>query len=131
MTAMTMANPFRYIATPRASDWKDAFVAVLPSAISDKRTLLEELAQVLAFPAYFGFNWDALFDCLRDFNWIEEQLVVLVHSDLPALSESDLKIYVRLLRDSVLDWRPGEAHRFEVAFAQSDGEVVERLLREA
>ncbi|MGO4569804.1 barstar family protein [Rhizobium sp. 2YAF20] len=99
-------------------------------SMSNKQTLLERLADVLTFPAYFGFNWDALFDGLRDFSWINEQLVVLVHTNLPALSESELKIYVRLLRDSVLDWRPGETHRFEVAFAQSDREAVERLLRD-
>lgn len=85
---------------------------------------------MLAFPTYFGFNWDALFDCLRDFSWITEQDIVLVHLGLPVLPEQQLRIYLRLLRDSVLDWRPGEAHRFDVVFAESDQKTVERLLRE-
>jgi RNAse (barnase) inhibitor barstar len=127
---MNTASPFRYIATPSAAEWVGALVAVLPDSISTKRILLEALAHVLVFPAYFGSNWDALFDCLRDFSWIEEQVIVLVHSDLPALPERELKIYVRLLRDAVLDWRPDEAHHFEVAFASSDMEVVESLLRD-
>lgn len=127
---MTIVNPFCYEAQPNGYRPKDAFVAMLPSAIGTKRGLLEALASLLAFPAYFGFNWDALFDCFRDFSWLNEHDIVLVHLGLPTLHESELKIYLRLLRDSVLDWRPEEAHRFEVVFAEADKEAVERLLRE-
>ncbi|AOI98350.1 hypothetical protein CUJ89_06950 [Burkholderia pyrrocinia] len=103
---------------------------MLPSTIGTKSGLLEALASLLAFPAYFGFNWDALFDCFRDFSWLNEHDIVLIHPELPMLQQSELKIYLRLLRDSALDWRPDEAHRFEVVFAESDKETVERLLRE-
>ncbi|WP_454725805.1 MULTISPECIES: barstar family protein [Cupriavidus] len=103
---------------------------MLPSTIGTKSSLLEALAFLLAFPAHFGFNWDALFDCFRDFSWLNEHDIVLVHSDLPTLHQSDMRIYLRLLRDSVLDWRPGEVHRFEVVFAESDKEAVELFLRE-
>jgi len=34
--------------------------------ITDKKTLLEELAKVCTFPDYFGHNWDALNDCLGE-----------------------------------------------------------------
>ncbi|WP_175931869.1 MULTISPECIES: barstar family protein [unclassified Burkholderia] len=127
---MTIVNPFRYEAQPSYYSPKDAFVAMLPATIGTKNDLLEALASSLVFPAYFGFNWDALFDCLRDFSWLDEHDIVLVHPDLPLLQQSELKIYLRLLRDSVLDWRPDEAHRFEVVFAESDKEAVERMLRE-
>lgn len=127
---MTIVDPFRYEARPNGYWPKDAFVAVLPSTIETKSGLLEALESLLAFPAYFGSNWDALFDCFRDFSWLNEHDIVLVHSGLPGLQQSELKIYLRLLRDSVLDWRPGEAHRFEVVFAESDKEAIERLLRE-
>jgi hypothetical protein len=130
MIAKAMAIPFRYDAKPTSYFCKNAFVAVLPRAIETKSDLLNALASVLAFPAYFGFNWDALFDCLRDFSWIEERDVVLIHGDLPALPEPELKIYLRLLRGSALDWRPGEAHRFEIVFRKLDKEIVEKLLRE-
>lgn len=33
---------------------------------TDKHTLLGLMAKALNFPAYFGYNWDALLDCLRD-----------------------------------------------------------------
>src|SRR5262249_46710785 len=35
-------------------------------AIEDGPALLDALGEVLAFPAYYGRNWDAAEECLRD-----------------------------------------------------------------
>ena len=35
----------------------------------DKVGLLARLARALAFPDWFGGNWDAWFDCLTDLGW--------------------------------------------------------------
>lgn len=35
----------------------------------DKAGLLSSLARSLAFPDWFGGNWDAWFDCLTDLGW--------------------------------------------------------------
>ena len=35
----------------------------------DKAGLLERLARSMAFPEWFGGNWDAWFDCLSDLGW--------------------------------------------------------------
>jgi hypothetical protein len=40
------------------------------SGAEDKSTLLERTAAALRFPAWFGHNWDAWFDCLADLDWI-------------------------------------------------------------
>lgn len=41
------------------------------ASISTKRGLFEALQAALQFPDYFGFNWDAVNECLRDLNsWI-------------------------------------------------------------
>jgi RNAse (barnase) inhibitor barstar len=32
---------------------------------------LREFSEVLGFPSYFGFNWNALSDCLTDLSWLE------------------------------------------------------------
>ncbi len=37
--------------------------------VFSKVTLLHALYQSCEFPAYFGFNWDALRDCLTDMSW--------------------------------------------------------------
>ena len=46
---------------------RDAFIAWLPLNIHGKEELFIQLSNKLNLPDYFGFNWDALFDCLRDF----------------------------------------------------------------
>ncbi|KAK1178250.1 barstar family protein [Streptomyces sp. NBS 14/10] len=50
--------------------------------VRDKAGFLDRCAQDLAFPAWFGRNWDALADCLRDLSWWgrpEEGFVLRVH----------------------------------------------------
>jgi len=37
--------------------------------ITSTRELLAQLADQLRFPEYFGYNWDALYDCLSDLAW--------------------------------------------------------------
>lgn len=125
---MTVMSPFHYENSPNQSGKEGALIVVLPHKIQDKCTLLESLATTLAFPPYFGHNWDALFECLRDFSWIRERDIVLVHAELPGLPKNELRIYLRLLRDSVLDWCHDESHHFEVVFSESDKETVESLL---
>ena len=50
---------------------KDWYVATLDRApVFGKDTLLHALYQSGEFPAYFGFNWDALKDTLCDFSWL-------------------------------------------------------------
>jgi len=53
--------------------------------MTDKKALLDHLAAELAFPAYFGGNWDAVMDCLTDF---DGKSLVLV-ADCALLEKSD------------------------------------------
>lgn len=86
------------------------------SNIGSKETLFKQLNEKLHFPEYFGNNWDALYDCLTDFHWINQKGIVLVHDDIPELSKSELTIYMNLLSDAILDWENDETHFFEVVF---------------
>lgn len=36
----------------------------------DKKALLDRIAKVAQFPDWFGYNWDALNDCLGDLDWL-------------------------------------------------------------
>ncbi len=42
------------------------FVAKISAGLTDCKSLFATLRQLLKFPTYFGNNWDALYDCLRD-----------------------------------------------------------------
>jgi len=59
-------------------------VVRIPRGIRSKEKLLAILADKLRFPRYFGYNWDALEECLRDLSWLPQgQPVTIVHDDLP------------------------------------------------
>ena len=62
----------------------DALVVRLCGRLRRKQDLLRALAEGLKFPPYFGHNWDALEECLRDLSWLPAgQPVEIVHDDLP------------------------------------------------
>ncbi|MDG4763443.1 barstar family protein [Solwaraspora sp. WMMD406] len=60
-----------------------AVVRIDGAATSDEYRLLEAVSEGFRFPAYFGWNFDALIDCLRDLSWYEADryLVVIERSD--------------------------------------------------
>lgn len=72
----------------------------------DRASLLAALGAVLAFPDYYGQNWDAAWDCLTELDWPAGQLLV-VHLPLDGagtLVEEDLAVFVELLQDACQHW---------------------------
>ena len=52
----------------------DTFVVLLNgSRMKTLRGLYHELEAALQFPSYFGGNWNAVDDCLKDFLWLKEK----------------------------------------------------------
>ena len=103
-------------------------MARLNKGIATVDELFKSLSYILWFPSYFGLNWDALFDCLRDLEWMPCRKVILIHEGLPLISDAELKIYLETLRDSILDWESDDEHSLEVVFQASDQPKVEKLL---
>lgn len=95
---------------------KDTYVARLPANLANREELLQALYEQLKLPGYFGFNWDALSDCLRDFHWLESRTVVLVHTALPRLPPEECRTYLAVLAEAVDSWQPEEGHDFRVVF---------------
>jgi len=54
------------------------------STISGKDELLDTIAEGFGFPDWFGQNWDALEECLRDLDAVNDGYALLV-SDATAL----------------------------------------------
>lgn len=50
-----------------------------------KESLLGGIAEAMHFPGYFGGNWDALEECLRDLEWLPVRGYVLVVRDASSL----------------------------------------------
>jgi RNAse (barnase) inhibitor barstar len=63
--------------------------------------LFNEFARALAFPDYFGHNWDALEECLADLEWLPAKGYILLITDSHAVLPDDEEEYETLLE--VLD----------------------------
>jgi hypothetical protein len=97
----------------------DDHVARIPASLGSRESLFDVLKTELDLPDYFGENWNALSECLRDLSWIESPRAVILHADLPQLQKDDLAIYLEVLADSVESWKPGEEHVLTVVFPEN------------
>jgi len=119
---------FKFISNPQSFHSDAAFVVHL-SGINSKEELLKQLKNKLEIPYYFGCNWDALFDCLKDFHWIEQQKIILVHDDCPNLNDHELLIYLQILSEVAQDWKKDEEHCLEVVFPEvGDGSCIRQCI---
>lgn len=82
--------------------WNNITVHV--GRIATKDELLSCLAEKLSFPDYFGYNWDALYDCLSDLSWLAFRNITIVHDEEFRLPGPELKIYRELLEEAVKSW---------------------------
>jgi len=126
---MVLSSPFRF--DEPSLPTSPAVVAEVPPGIRTKEALFDELAQRLRFPDYFGANWDALWECIRDLAWLPAGPVVLKHRDLPLADDAvGSKTYLSILRDTV-EKRWSEPHKRDlvVVFPSQTREQVEWLLR--
>jgi hypothetical protein len=77
------------------------------SEVADDKELLGAVGEALCFPAYFGRNWDALDEMLRDLEWLPAEGWVLVVTGSRKLWTSRPETAAKLLRA----W-PGAAERW-------------------
>jgi len=91
---------------------------------ADKTELLERIARAFEFPAWFGHNWDALFDCLADLAWRRAPGYVLVLEHAGELRDSAPEVFdtaLAILGDVATAWQErGVAFRVFVSPA-ADG----------
>jgi hypothetical protein len=84
----------------------DSLVVRLGGQLRRKRDLLRALAGGLKFPSYFGYNWDALEECLNDLSWLSKySSVVLAHMCLPLADEGQRRTYLDILRKAQANQR--------------------------
>lgn len=106
-----------------------AYQAEVPVGIKSKTALLEALFVALRFPDYFGGNWDALEECIRDLSWLPSGDVVLRHRDLPMPEDRpSLSIYLQILKEAVEKWKTSGERRLLVVFPPDVQGVVRTIL---
>jgi RNAse (barnase) inhibitor barstar len=76
--------------------------------VADKDALLATIGKTMAFPDWFGHNFDALADCLNDLGWrpAEGYLVLLEHCDgIHGRAEEDFVQTLQIFESVVAEWR--------------------------
>jgi RNAse (barnase) inhibitor barstar len=114
-----MRDLSKFVFDYRPSESQDDFIAHVPHRLSSRDDLFKVLRRELLLPDYFGENWDALSECLRDLSWITNRRVVIVHEDLPRLDNQTLSTYLDVLLKSAQDWKPEEDHELLVVFPEN------------
>lgn len=114
----------KYLENPVAYNRDGAFITHL-NGVKSKDQLFMSLYRTLQLPTYFGFNWDALSECLGDFDWIKKKDIVLIHDELPELDDETLKLYLQVLNETIKEWRKSDKHSFEVFFPKHSKKILE------
>jgi RNAse (barnase) inhibitor barstar len=76
--------------------------------VRDKQAMLAAIGKAMAFPEWFGHNWDALLDCLADLGWrpAEGYVVILEHCDgIHGLAEADFVQTLQVFEAAANEWR--------------------------
>lgn len=74
-------------------------------------SLFGEFARTLDFPDYFGHNWDALEECLADFEWLPAKGYILLITDAHAVlpdDEDEYETLLEVLSDAGEAWSKGQ-----------------------
>ena len=94
------------IATLAASLGLEA-IRVDLAGCQDKAGFLGRAAAALGFPAWFGDNWDAFYDCLADLSWRPSQGRVLILEnvhDLRRAAPQVLDAALTIMGDAAVAW---------------------------
>lgn len=92
-------------------------------AITDKATLLRAAGEALAFPPYFGRNWDAFEECLTDLSWVPANGYALLYDHVAPLirqSPDDWATARAIFAAAVDGWR-GTGTPFSVLLRRTGG----------
>jgi hypothetical protein len=71
------AHPRAILAT--ITDWRWYAGYINGSVVNDKQTFLLAAGQALAFPSYYGRNWDAFEEMVNDLSWIHAAGTLLLY----------------------------------------------------
>jgi len=121
---------FRYFEKEelKTLDKKDSFLAIIDEEILNVNMLFKTLDSKLNFPNYFGYNWNALFDLLRDFHWIKQKHIYLIHTKIPSLKKQEFLEYIDILYETLKDWQRDDNEKLFVYFPKEEKKYLESIL---
>jgi len=123
---------------PAHPEWN--IVRIRGKKSADDAHFFDEAAAALQFPYYFGENWDAVWDCITDLNWLRGLSYLLVFDSADYLlteSNGGFKLLLDELTDAHALWHRetadfGARGRQPIAFQSvlaCDPDAVDALTR--
>jgi RNAse (barnase) inhibitor barstar len=85
-----------------------AWIELPLRTVTNKKQFLAVCATQLKLPSYFGYNWDALADCVRDFSWWPSKGYVLHiadHETFAKASADDYQTALDVLKEAAEFWK--------------------------
>lgn len=128
MSAASSPPGYQFVSNFADVDLSDTRAVRIPAGLLRKRDLLAVFARGLDFPGHFGWNWDALEECLRDLAWIDHpRRILLIHEGLPFQPDWNNRVtYLSILKDAVTAWGPNQPHELIAVFPESCRDEVLR-----
>lgn len=62
-------------------------------SLKTSNSFLKIMSKELYFPEYFGFNYNALDECMQDLSWIPENEIIINFKHLDRLKEKNQPLY--------------------------------------
>src|SRR5262249_8540756 len=96
--------------------------------IRTKQTFLKKAGEVLGFPDYYGRNWDAFEECIKDFQWrpAEGYLILYDHFEVFArYAAGEFKVALSIFGSAVKYWQQNRI-TFYILF-RGNGNIASNL----
>lgn len=94
-----------------------AVVVSVNENINSKDELFRVFLSFLKFPSYFGFNWDAFYDCLCSLEYLHGKKILILHEDVPfERCEEDRAAYLDILLDVEANLLKDNFYEIHIAF---------------
>jgi hypothetical protein len=83
------------------------------AGIVNKEQFFQGIANAMEFPSYFGFNWDAVYDCITDLDWwCQAKGYLLLYDGYESFANeasSDFEKAISILRGVIEHWVKSES----------------------
>lgn len=92
--------------------------------VTSKEEFLTVVAQALEFPGYYGRNWDAFDECIRDLEWLPARGYVLVLDEYQWLAQRDPEnwtIALAILKEAATTWSRTDTPMYVLLRGAGDG----------
>lgn len=106
---------------------KDEIKLVIDHNLASADQLFDAFRKALQFPDYFGFNWNALVDMMRDLSWLKGKGVSILVTSLAGLNASDIKNLIEILAMCDVDEPSGEYKPLSKVHVYFHENVVKKL----